>query len=380
MRILHFGKYWHKDGGIETHVKSLCKGLADNGVEVVNLVSSINSQSTDFEVDSYRVVEVPSYGIYFSTSICPTMAIVARKLHKEQPFDLIHLHFPDPMSHLASMALPAAILRVISWHSDIVKQKRLLKLYRPLQYRAITTAAAIIASTSAHFSSSQQLAISEVEDKKHIIPYGMNYDRFSLTSKISARSQQIRENLANGRFVVFALGRHVEYKGFSVLLDAVKSTDVHLILGGEGPLTEMLKAQAHELGINKRVTFTGRLSDTDMVSFYHACDLFCLPSITPNEAFGLVQLEAMACGKPVICTQLNNGVNVVNPHMKTGLTVPANDPKSLSSAIELLKNDYDLRVVLGNNAIKRANDLYSLQAMSKAHMNLYSDLMGDVAH
>jgi glycosyltransferase involved in cell wall biosynthesis len=375
MRILHFGKYWHKDGGIETHVKSLCKGLADNGIEVVNLVSSINAQSKDFQVDGYRVVEVPTYGIYFSTSICPAMAIAAWKLHKEKPFDLIHLHFPDPMSHLASVILPAAIPRVISWHSDIVKQKRLLKLYQPLQHRAILSAAAIIASTPAHFSSSKQIPNAIPKEKRHIIPYGMNYDRFRLTPEISSQAKSIKDNLAEGGFLVFALGRHVEYKGFDVLLEAIALTDAKLILGGEGPLTEGLKAKAQMLGITNQVTFTGRLSDAEMVACYHACDVFCLPSITQNEAFGLVQLEAMACEKAVICTQLNNGVNVVNPHMETGLTVPTSNPTELANAINLLAKDPHLRRTLEVNAKKRAHTHYSNDSNCKSHIDLYLQLL-----
>lgn len=374
MRVLHFGKYWQKDGGIETHVKALCKGLAENDVEVVNLVSSLSTQSADFKIDGYRVVEVPTLGIHFSTSICPMMILVARKLHKEQPFDIIHLHFPDPMSHLASMMLPASIPRVITWHSDIVKQKYLLKLYRPWQLQSIANAAAIIAPTDAHFSSSQQIPNDFPHEKKQIIPFGMNYDRFKPTPEISSRAKFIKENLPSTHPIVFALGRHVEYKGFNVLLDAIAHTDTHLILGGEGPLTEQLRCQAQTLGISNRVSFTGRLTEEEMIACYHACDIFCLPSITQNEAFGLVQLEAMACEKPVICTQLNNGVNVVNPHMETGLTVPTSNPTELANAINLLANDPNLRRTLAMNGKKRAHKNYSNESNCKLHIDLYSKL------
>lgn len=375
MRILHFGKYWQKDGGIETHVKSLCKGLADNDIEVVNLVSSINAQSKDFQVDGYRVVEVPTYGIYFSTSICPAMAIAAWKLHREKPFDIVHLHFPDPMSHLASMALPSSIPRVMTWHSDIVKQKHLLKLYRPWQHRAIMKAAAIITPTEAHFSSSQQIPDHYPPELKKTIPFGMDYARFHLTPEIATRANNIRKHLGKSVFIVFALGRHVEYKGFNVLLDALALTDAHLILGGTGPLTEQLKKQANVLGISDRVSFTGRLTDSETVDYYYACDVFCLPSITQNEAFGLVQLEAMACEKPVISTQLNNGVNVLNPHNETGLTVEPGDPFNLANAIKQLKNNKKLRLSLGIRGKQRAHTLYSIHSMSQAHLDLYKSLI-----
>lgn len=377
MRILQLGKYWRKDGGIETHVKSLCKGLAENGVEVINLVSSIDGERSNFLVDNYKVVEVPTLGIFSSTSISPLMALAAKRLHEEEPFDLIHLHFPDPMSHLASSILPASIPRVITWHSDIVKQKNLLNLYRPFQRHIISNSAALVAPTEAHFSSSQQIPSNFPSDRRYIIPFGMNYERFRLTPEISKQIQNIRATLVKGKFVIFALGRHVEYKGFDILLDALSLTDAHLILGGEGPLTAKLKMQAQILGISDRVRFTGRLSDPEAVAFYHTCDVFCLPSVTQNEAFGLVQLEAMACGKPVICTKLNNGVNVVNPHMQTGLTVEVKNPKDLQLAIEQLRDNNELRTTLGMNALQHVDHSYSLKSMSNAHIQLYSKLINN---
>jgi glycosyltransferase involved in cell wall biosynthesis len=374
MRVLHFGKYWRQDGGIETHVKTLCRGLTGMGGEVVNLVSSLDKTPSDFITDGYRVVEVPTLGIHFSTSISPAMVAAARRLHQEKPFDVVHLHFPDPMSHLAAMLLPRSIPRVISWHSDIVKQKQLLKLYRPWQYRQIIQSAAIIVPTAAHFSSSTQIPASYPLVKRHIIPYGLDYTLHANANAVADAAQAIR-NRTNGRFVVFALGRHVGYKGFDVLLEALQHTDAYLVLGGDGPLRGMLQAQAQKLGIADRVWFSGRLSAADMAACYQACDVFCLPSVSTNEAFGLVQLEAMACGKPVICTQLNNGVNAVNPHGITGLTVPAKDARALAQAIKTLQFDQALRIKLGQQARSHALDNYSMRVMSTQHIQLYQALL-----
>lgn len=378
MRVLHFGKYWAQDGGIETHVKTLCRGLAGLGVDVVNLVSSTGPTASDFVTEGYRVVEAPTLGIYFSTSISPAMVGAARRLHQEKPFDLVHLHFPDPMSHLAAMFLPRSIPRVISWHSDIVKQKQLLKLYRPWQYRQIMQSAAIIVPTAAHFSSSTQIPPSYPLAKRHIIPYGLDYTQHTNAHAVADMAQAIRHR-ANGRFVVFALGRHVGYKGFDVLLEALQHTDAYLVLGGDGPLRGMLQAQAQQLSFADRVWFSGRLSAADMAACYQACDVFCLPSVTPNEAFGLVQLEAMACGKPVICTHLNNGVNAVNPHGITGLTVPVQDPIALGQAIETLRLDSALRHRLGQQAQQHALTTYAMQTMCQRHTSLYEGLAPNAA-
>jgi glycosyltransferase involved in cell wall biosynthesis len=369
MRILQFGKYWRKDGGIETHVKSLCKGLAESNLEVVNLVSSIDNQSNQFEIDGYTVIESPTLGNIYSTSIAPAMIIDALSYHSKKPIDLIHLHFPDPMSHLASMALPAKIPRIITWHSDIIKQKHLLKLYRPFQLHAIKKAKAIIAPTQSHFTSSIQLPRDKSIDQ-NVIPFGFDFTWLKLTPSIIETVRNIKSQ-AQGRFIVFALGRHVEYKGFSVLINAMKYTEAFLVLGGEGPLTPLLKKQVSYLGLEDRIHFTGQLSKNDNAAHFHACDVFCLPSISPNEAFGIVQLEAMSCGKPVICSQLHNGVNDINPHMKTGLTVPSFDHTLLADAINKLQNNYELRELLGSNAKHHAVQDFSISKMISQHIQLY---------
>lgn len=374
MRVLHLGKYWRKDGGIETHVKTLCKSLASVGVDVVNLVSSIDGRGDQFQTDGYNVVESPTHGVYFSTSLAPRMVLDARRLQDRQAFDLIHLHFPDPMSHLVSMALPAQIPRTITWHSDVVKQRHLLKLYRPFQRREIMRAKAMVAFTSSHFTSSTQIPSHYPAAQKHVIPYGMDLGWLEPTPSTAARAKAIRA-LAGGKFMVFALGRHVEYKGYGVLLMAMQHTSAHLVLGGDGPLTPALKELSQRLGIVDRVCFAGRLSEADLAAHYHACDVFCLPSVTPNEAFGIVQVEAMACGKPVICTQLHNGVNLVNPHGVTGLTVQAGDALSLCNAIENLRTDNELLNRLGQQAFRHAGDTYSQQATSGRYLELYQYLL-----
>jgi rhamnosyl/mannosyltransferase len=301
------------------------------------------------------------------------MLYEARKLNAEKEFDLIHLHFPDPMSHMASISLPSHIPRIISWHSDIVKQRNILRFYRAFQIKEIMRARAIVGATESHFRCSTQIPKSYPKNRQYVIPYGMDFDW--LSPKISTKeiSNTIKAK-AKGRFLLFALGRHVEYKGFSVLLDAMVHTDVYLILAGEGPLTEQLNHQVKRLSISDRVFFVGRQSEAEVAALYHACDAFCLPSITTNEAFGIVQVEAMASRKPVICTQLNNGVNEVNLDGVTGLTVPARDPFKLAAAINRLACDRDLCQFLGANAERHAKDRFSCSRMVDQYHALYTNI------
>lgn len=379
MRVLQLGKYWRKEGGIETHVKILCKTLATAGIDVVNLVSSINPKGDRFLIDGHTVVESPRLGVLSSASIAPKMLTDARQLHAEHAFDLIHLHFPDPMSHAVSLALPADIPRVITWHSDIVKQRRLLKLYKPFQTKEINRSKALVAATQSHFTSSTQIPANYPDNQKHVIPFGIDFGWLELTLAVAEKAESIKSR-ARERLIAFALGRHVGYKGFDMLLNALQHSDAYLILGGEGPLTPQLKSQAQKLGIKDRVFFTGKLSEEDAAACYHACDVFCLPSVTPNEAFGIVQVEAMACSKPVICTQLNNGVNEINPHMETGLTVPPSDPIALAEAINQLRDNPTLTNSLGRTAQQHARSRFSIQNMVNQHLALYEKLLGRSQH
>lgn len=374
MRVLQFGRFWNVEhGGLERHVTLLGQGLAGQGVEVVNLVAASGLVSSDETRGLYRLVRAPSFGMAYGTALSPALPLKALALHREQPFDLFHLHLPDPLSHLASILLPSNVPRVISWHSDIVRQKRLLKLYKPSLSRLVCQADALVAATQAHFDSSTQIPDCVPLARRHVIPYGLDYAPLQLNARTMALRDELRSR-AGGRGLVFAMGRHVYYKGFDVLIRALELTDAFLVLGGNGPLRTSLEQQVAAMGLSDRVYFSGRIPEEDLSAYFHACDVFCLPSVEPSEAFGLVQLEAMACGKPVVCTQLGNGVNVVNVHGQTGFAVPVGDPVALGHCLARLLRDKTLRQVLGAQGLHRT-ELYSVPAMTASHIKLYEELL-----
>ena len=376
MRILQLGRF-HNDlqsGGVERHQELLCKGLATQGLDVVYLVAAAGLESSDVRVDGYRLIQAASFGTAFSMALSPAQVFKALALHKEKPFDVLHLHFPNPLTHLASLLFPANVKRVITWHSDIIRQKRILALYRPFLEQVTRRADALIAATPAHYSSSKQIPADVPEYKRHVIPFGLDFASLDLTPHTTMLSAKLKDQ-AEHRPVIFALGRHVYYKGFDVLIEAMQHIDAQLILGGDGPLRQSLQNQAAQLGISNKVTFTGSIPEADLAAYFHACDVFCLPSVEQSEAFGLVQLEAMACAKPVICTQLNNGVNVLNVHGETGFAVPVRNSKALAERINQLINDPALRLQLGEQARSRALNVYSLPAMTASHVRLYQDLV-----
>jgi glycosyltransferase involved in cell wall biosynthesis len=384
LRVLQFGRFNNaeQNGGIERHMKLLCAGLAALDVDVTYLVAGDSLRSKNSEVNtnpnSYRMVEAATLGTFFSTAISPMQVIKAISMHRQQAFDVVHLHFPNPLAHLASFLLPSSIKRVITWHSDIIRQKRLLAMYLPFLRRIALRADALIAATPAHFTSSTQIPSSLPITKRHVIPYGRDFSDLTLTTTTAELCASIKTKaklVSTSGHIIFALGRHVYYKGFDVLLDAMQHIDAQLILGGDGPLKAELQQQAERLGITHKVIFTGSIPEANLAAYFNACDVFCLPSVEQSEAFGLVQLEAMACGKPVVCTQLNNGVNVVNQAGVTGLAVPVRDAAALAEALNTLLNDDAMRSKLGQQAQTHVISSYSLTAMSNSHVALYQMLL-----
>jgi rhamnosyl/mannosyltransferase len=176
---------------------------------------------------------------------------------------------------------------------------------------------------------------------------------------------------------VFAVGRHVYYKGFEYLIRAMPDVvpDVRLILGGTGPLTAQYRQLVAELGLEDRVRLLGRIPDTALPAHYRAAELFCMPSVEPSEAFGLVQLEAMACARPVVGCELGNGATYVNQHGVTGLVVPPRDPGALASALNTLLADTALAERMGGAGRRRACSDFSLEKMWSGTLQVYREAL-----
>jgi glycosyltransferase involved in cell wall biosynthesis len=377
MRVLHFGRF-HNDqfGGLERIVRLLLRSLAGN-MDVINLVANERFGTDVLEVDGYRVYKVPSLGLIASAAICPTMPLWARRLDRERNIDIAHLHFPDPVSHFAAAALPARVKLVISWHSDVIRQRKMLSLYRPFLDRIVARADAIVAATPLHFSSSTQLGACRDSRRLHVVPYGIDYAPFE-NHQASADGAELKRGLGRP-YMIFSIGRHVYYKGFEFLIRAMRDIrkDAVLVLGGTGPLDPQLKQLATSIGAEDRVIFTGRIPDETLPAYYHAADVYCLPSVEPSEAFGLVQLEAMACRKPVVSCELGNGVSYVNRHGVTGLVVPPRDPPALAAAINRLLADEALRSRLGEAGYGRAKGEFTPERMAEGTMAVYKSVMSN---
>ena len=371
LRVLTFGRYADDNfGGLERYVFELARGL-EGEAHFTNIVAA-RGGAPDTELAGETIQARPWLELA-GTPVCPTMPWHVLRRQLAQPFDLVHLQFPaDPMAHFASSLLPASVPRVVSWHSDIVRQERMLRLYRPFLDRLLRSTKAVIAATPAHFTSSRQLGAAQGRASFHVIPYGLDLSRFR---ERPALADELRRRYGD-RFLIFSLGRHVYYKGFAFLIRALADLpDAVLVLGGQGPLTETLRRAAAEAGVEPRVHFAGRIPDVDLPAYYHASDVYCLPSVERAEAFGIVQVEAMASGRPVVCCELGNGVSWVNQDGVTGLVVPPADPGALAAALRRLQDSPELRSKLGAQARERAFAIFTREAMARATLQVYREVL-----
>lgn len=372
MNVLHLGKF-DTLGGIERHVKALASRLVGAGVGVVNLVSNDTTQTGRHDNYGYSTVRAACWGTTASLALSPTLPLIARQLHRTHRFDLVHLHFPDPLGHLTALALPRSVKRVITWHSDIIRQRWALAVYAPFMRRFASTAAAIIGATPQHFSTSMQIPPPRDGQIQTVIPYGFDPGTFAWTT--AARMRRAELEARHRGPLVFAVGRHVYYKGFDVLIRSMRDVDAELIVGGQGPLTASLKSAARDAGVEDKVHFAGFIDDDELIAYYDACDVFCMPSTERSEQFGLVQLEAMHLGKPVVTTRLGTGVEYVTLDGETGVLVPPKDEAALATALNALLADPALCARLGASGRRRVEQVFSADQMAQATLGVYEQVL-----
>ena len=375
MRIMHLTKrYWPHRGGVERHVRDLASGLvADAGASVEVVVAGDGTSHQTYADNGVRVTAVASFGSLWSLDLAPAYASAVGHALRRSP-DVVHLHEPHPLGLVAwrywQTRRPMPPL-VVTWHADILRQRLLRPIYGPVQERILAEAGAIIVATDRHITSSAFLPA--VAEKCHVVSYGMDTAPYTNPSAVEAGRQR-RATWGNPARVVLFLGRLIYYKGVPVLLDAMLRTDATLVIAGEGRDREALQDQANRLGIADRVRFIGDVPEAHLPSVYHACDVFVLPSTAAAEGFGLVQLEAMACAKPVVSTRLPTGVAVINRDGETGLTVPPGDAGALASAMTRLLDDRAFADACGTRARTRVQAHFSREAMVTATMALYRDV------
>jgi rhamnosyl/mannosyltransferase len=359
MKIIHSYKdYWPVVGGIENHLRMIAGGLKN--------IPDIEQTVLVEQIDSVRVIKAARWLTVSRAPIAPSLTGWMGRLTRGA--DVAHLHFPYPIGEMAYLAAGRAKKLVLTYHSDIVRQKNLLRVYRPFLLRILQKADVITVSNPQYIQSSPFLQPHAA--KCVVVPHGQDTARFANPwPQVKAAASDIRQTYP-GPIVLF-VGLLRYYKGVSFLAEAMKDVSATLLLVGEGPEGEALRAQVAQAGLGGKVKFLGRVKDDELAALYQACVVFVLPSIERSESLGAVQIEAMAAGKPVVCTELGTGTTFVNLDGVTGLVAPPRDAPALAAAINRLLSDPDLRGRLGAGAQRRALTEFTKEKMVERLDALY---------
>jgi glycosyltransferase involved in cell wall biosynthesis len=365
MKVLHvYKQYYPVMGGIENHIRLLAAGQRERGIEVEILAAGEGPLSRIEFIDEVKVTKAGRLLRAASTPVSPALALYLFR----SDADLIHLHFPYPIGELSYLMAGKGRPMVLTYHSDIVRQKRLLRLYRPFLRRALARADRIIATSLQYAESSEFLPA--YKEKVRVVPLGIDTDRFADLDL--PKTAALRERFGSP-FILF-VGRLRYYNGLEFLIRAMLDIEANLVIVGTGPEESELRALTSQLNLSEKVRFAGEVPDAEIVSYYQACDLFVLPSCLPSEAFGIVQLEAMACGKPVVCTELGTGTSYVNVDGETGLVVPLCDSDALAHAINRILIDKEASHSFGENALRRVKEKFGKDVTVENVIEVYREI------
>lgn len=359
MRILNLTKFYHPyRGGIET----VCKNITDSNIEA-GLTSDVLCANTVFkneidEVNGAKVYRSARILSAKSTSICPYMPSQLRKLIPE--YDLIHVHFPDPMTALSLFLTKPNIPFIVHWHNDIIKQQNLMAFYGPLQRWCLENAKSIIVTTQTYFENSQDLL--PFKDKVKIIPIGIPSDEPPKERSLS----EIKN--------ILTVGRLAYYKGIDVLIETAKllPDNYHFRVVGDGELKELLQSKIEENNLSHKVRLVGQKVGQELRDEFSKSDLFCFPSKLKAESFGVVLIEAMTHSLPIVaCNIPGSGVPWVTQHEVTGLNVSPQNPQDLADALTKVLENPTLYKIYSQNSYRRFQEVFKLNQMMDKIWKVY---------
>lgn len=368
IKVLQINKLYYPDiGGIERTVQHIAESLKDS-TEMNVLVCQSKGKGTKEVINGIPVNRCGSFGTLFSM---PISLSFFRNLRKEaRGKDILQFHAPFPLGDLACLLSGYRGKVVLYWHSDVVKQKKLMVLYNPVMKLFLKRVDAIIVGADGIVKGSSYL--SPYKDKCITIPFAVNKDIESKGKQYLNTVKPNKEMYCRFLFV----GRLVYYKGIDILIKSFALVNnAELTVIGSGNLEEDLISYVKEMGLYKRIHFMGKVDEEQLNQEFSRCDVFVLPSIAKSEAFGLVQLEAMAYGKPVINTNLPSGVPEVSIHGITGITVEPQNIQELSEAMQWFVDHPAERCSMGIESRKRLESNYTLDVMSKRILELYQKLL-----
>lgn len=370
-RILHIPNFYAPNkGGIESACQYIITNLPSYEHRVICF--STNGLTYTHEVDGVSIRKVGSFIKIASQSISFSYFYELKKILTEFKPDLIHFHAPNPLIMIYLLILlPKSCKLIVHWHSDIVAQKHLYQFVRSSERSLLKRADTIIITSPNYLGGSKPLQ--EVKEKVQVVANAIESELFEMNPEMRIRCNELYEKHKHKK-IVFFIGRHVPYKGLKYLLEAEKKVknDCLFLIAGSGPLTESLKKEFQ----SERIEYLGRLSDEDLRAYMHVADVFAFPSITKNEAFGIVLAEAMYCETPAVTFTINgSGVNWVSLNKVTGLEVENSRSDLFAEALDTLLENDELRKEYSINSKNRVLKHFVMDQTRPLLENIYSRLL-----
>lgn len=350
---------------METHLHDLAVRQA-RSAQVKVIVANDSPHHESSVIEGVQVTRVARVATIASMPVCPSLVSAIRS----SPADIVHIHMPNPGAALAFLLSGHTGRLVVTHHADTMGRPYLRRLSDPFVRSIMRRACRILITSTRYIASSTELL--PFRDACQVIPLGIDIQN-PLTHD-SAEILQIRQRF--GENIILAVGRLVPYKGFDVLIRAMKHVHATLLLIGTGPQYDSLAKLIASEHLDQQVFLLGRVDD--LRPYFAAASVFVLPSITRAEAFGIVQLEAMAAGLPVINSNIDSGVPEVSVHGQTGITVPPSDPVALSEAMRVLLNNDTMRATYGQAAKARACAEYTNDRMAERILSVYENILAGV--
>ena len=373
-RILHISKYYYPfSGGTEQIARDCVNALKDEYEQKVIAFNDGKEDANDYVDD----IEVIRCGCFAKISAQSLSISYKKRLHnviKTFKPDIVIFHYPNPfVAHFVLKELQNNDIRfILYWHLDIVRQKLLRVFFKSQNRKLLKRADKVIATSPNYIEGSEWLQ--SVKEKCVVVPNCINEERMKITPAIEEKAQKIRKE-NEGKTICVAVGRHTEYKGFTYLIQASKLVDdkFKIFITGTGELTESLKKEAAN---DSKITFTGRIEDEDLKAYILACDIFCFPSITKNEAFGVALAEAMYYGKPAVTFNIpGSGVNYVCLDGVTGFEVENKNVKAYAESIKKLSTNEEIKIAMGSSAKRRVVDNFMNEKFKKNIKGLVSSIV-----
>lgn len=369
MRVLHIGKFYPPYfGGIEKVNYDLVEGLNAENIETDVLV--YNHQKNIIEDNKCpKIFRAKTLFSFASQPLSFDFFIIFSKIYKQ--YDVLHFHLPNPIASLSILIFNPKAKIVLHWHNDIIKQKFLLIIYKSIQKRILKRANAIIVTSPNYVEGSPFLK--NFKNKCFVVPIGISKD--DLLINVVNYNNLCKKYY--GKKIVFSVGRLSKYKGFEYLIKSAiyLNKDTIVLIAGEGEEEANLKNLIRTYKLTNKVYLLGKIGYNELSSFYKLCDVFCMSSISRNEGFGIVQLEAMIFEKPIITTNIpGSGIVFGNLNDVTGKVVPIRDEKAIAKAINFLTENKSVSETYGLNGKARVESIFSKDNMILKTIDLYTNL------